>query len=269
MRLARLKRLVCAFSSSPSWQPVVDSGASLPGAHYEVIFDDGVDLIVVNKDAGLLTVPGVGEDKHDCLVARVQRDLDVPLVKACHRLDRDTSGLIALPRSQRAHRALSIAFQDRKVKKTYRGRVLGTRPRGEGEIDAPVGKLPAVAVEDRSPLSRPRLWGVVPDGRPSLTRFKVLATHDRSTSVELFPVTGRSHQLRVHLAHVGAPLLGDTVHGDDEAKAAASRLCLHASGLQFRHPATNRLLSFRSDPDFDNLVRPAYLLPSSLGFSSS
>ena len=229
-----------------------DSGASLPGSTYDILYDDGEDLIIVNKSSGLLTVPGIGEAKRDCLIVRLREDLNMKWeVRAAHRLDRDTSGLLAVPRSQRALRGLSIAFQDRQVTKRYRGRVRGKLTSFQGDIEAPIGKTTG---DDR------RRWSVLSSGRPSLTRYRVLSTTQKSTDLELTPVTGRSQQLRVHLAHIGAPLLGDLIHADDDAAKAATRLCLHASRLEFDHPCRpgDRLV-FESQPTFDDDVIPEYL----------
>ena len=223
------------------------SGGTLPGASYDVVYQDK-DLVVVVKSAGLLTVPGV-RDKDDSLVTRLG-----PPFKAVHRLDRDTSGLLVVPRTQHAHRGLSIAFERRQVRKKYHARCLGILE-GSGSIKAPIGKN--TAIYD----GPPRLWTVVPNGKHALTKYKVLSTTQRSTFLELTPVTGRSHQLRIHLAHIGAPILGDALHGDDPvAQQAADRLCLHATGLQFTHPRSGRRLSFKSEPDFDDLVHPDFLL---------
>lgn len=153
-----------------------------------------------------------------------------------HRLDRDTSGLILLARDAGTHRALSAAFAERRVRKTYLARVEGLPVARGGWIDQPLARL----------ASRPPRYGVVPvagGGKPALTRWRLLERGPCSSLVVLQPHTGRSHQLRVHLAALGHPVLGDPLYGDP---AAAPRLQLHAAGLRFRHPVTGEPLRLRS-----------------------
>mmetsp|Transcript_3192 Transcript_3192/g.4427 ORF Transcript_3192/g.4427 Transcript_3192/m.4427 type:complete len:258 (-) Transcript_3192:59-832(-) len=217
LRLAT-ERLVCH-------QKVRDTGASSPDASYEIIHIDD-ELIVVNKDANLLTVPGISKDKQDSLLLRLRRELDAKDLHAAHRLDRDTSGLIAFGRTKSAHRALSISFQKREVQKTYIGRVLGFPPTDAGIIDVPIGRS----------VAKGGAYAVATDGRPSISRYETLARDEHTTLLSLVPVTGRTQQLRIHLAYLGIPLLGDTIHGMEVSDSAASRLCLHATRLEFDDP---------------------------------
>ncbi|KAL1496812.1 hypothetical protein AB1Y20_014398 [Prymnesium parvum] len=214
-----------------------DSGASSPLASYRLIHRDA-SLLVVNKDAGLLTVPGRGAAKADCLLSRLAAaGLSVP--HAAHRLDRDTSGLLALGATPRAHAALSAAFGARRVGKAYEALVRGWPP-SEGQVAAPIGTARGRAA-------------VAAAGRPSLTAFRVLAVGEgeggRWARVRLTPQTGRTHQLRLHMAHIGHPILGDELHGGDAA-AAAPRLCLHATSLGFAHPESGEYVSFTSAAPF-------------------
>ena len=222
------------------------AGASLASASYEpVLVDD--DFLVVDKDAGLLTVPGRGEGKEDCLVARLRRTYR-EIENVPHRLDRDTSGLVVIGRSAAAHRALATAFQDRLVKKRYEALCFGWPDNEEGEVDRPIDKIRLPGEEfARMQLVAP------PDGRPSLTRWRVLerCTRDededvRWSRVELRPITGRAHQLRLHMSGIGHPILGDELHGTEEAREGVARLCLHASALEFPHPLSGETVRVAS-----------------------
>ena len=192
-------------------------------------------LIVADKPAGLLAVPGRGPDKQDCLSARVQQRY--PDVLVVHRLDRDTSGLICFARGAEHQRTLSRAFAERVVKKRYVACVVG-RMEGAGEID-----LPLIADWPNRPKSKVDHE----QGKPSRTRWRV-AGYDAAadtTRVELEPITGRSHQLRVHLAALGHPIVGDPLYGQP-----AARMLLHATALGLAHPADGRLLEFASPVPF-------------------
>lgn len=197
-------------------------------------------LVVVNKPAGLLSVPGRGADKTDCLASRVQVQFSDALI--VHRLDRDTSGLLVLARGAEMHRRLSIAFAARKVDKRYVARVSGQPPQAIGEINLPI-------IVDWP--NRPKQHVNFETGKPSLTRYALLS-HDEASNtslVELEPVTGRTHQLRVHLSEIGHPILGDTLYGGNAMNSAA-RLLLHARYLSFTHPASNEPLQFMCEPPF-------------------
>ncbi len=195
-------------------------------------------LIVAEKAAGLLSVPGRGADKADCLVNRVQAEY--PEALAVHRLDMGTSGLLLLARGEEMHKELSRAFRDRLVDKRYIAVVQGIPKTSKGSIELPL-------ICDWP--NRPRQKVDFDIGKPSLTHYQVLesAADGSWTRVELEPVTGRSHQLRVHLASLGHPILGDELYGDE---TSADRLLLHASELAFIHPATGEALRFVSPPPF-------------------
>lgn len=197
-------------------------------------------LLVVDKPAGLLSVPGRGEDKADCLLSRMQRDF--PDALAVHRLDMATSGLLLLARGEEMHRQLSRLFRERLVNKRYIAVVAGCPPAACGEIDLPL-------ICDWP--NRPRQKVDFEIGKRSLTRFRLLDFDQKRnlSRVELEPVTGRSHQLRVHLAELGHPILGDDLYGG-VAQAMADRLLLHASELAFVHPASGEEHHFLSPPAF-------------------
>ena len=197
--------------------------------------------IVVCKPSGLLAVPGRGEAGRDCLSERVRTEYADALI--VHRLDMATSGLMLLARGPDAQRTLSIAFAQREVHKRYVAVAIGQLDPPEGEIDLPLAA---------DWPNRPRQQVDAVQGRPSLTRYRVLEvdTVRNTTRVELEPVTGRAHQLRVHLLAIGHPILGDTLYGSAEVQAAAPRLLLHAASLAFTHPASGEPMSFDSPSPF-------------------
>lgn len=192
---------------------------------------------MVNKPAGLLSVPGRGVDKLDSLATRVQQKFLDALI--AHRLDMATSGLIVFARGAEIQRRLSGLFREREVQKRYVAVAEGRINRATGEINLPL-------ISDWP--NRPRQKVERELGKPSLTRYRVLE-YDAATGtsrVELEPVTGRAHQLRVHLAAIGHPVLGDALYGG----RAAGRLLLHAQSLSFAHPLNGGLLSFVCEPPF-------------------
>ena len=207
-----------------------------------VVYADDA-LLVLDKPAGLLSVPGRGEEKQDCLSARVQSVHGDALV--VHRLDMATSGLMLMARGKSAQRILSRAFADRLVHKRYVALVLGrlAQPSGQwGVIDLPI------AVDWPN---RPRRVIQLEGGKDSVTRWRVLADADAAhTRVELEPVTGRSHQLRVHMLALGHPIVGDPLYAPTTAQTHTGRLLLHATEISFAHPVTYQVMHFSTPPDF-------------------
>ncbi len=190
-------------------------------------------LIVLDKPPGLLSVPGIGQEKADCLAARAAAAH--PGARIVHRLDRDTSGVIVMALDAEAHRALSIQFQDRIVDKTYVGVVAGVVAGDDGEIYLRI----------RTDLDDPPRQIVDHvHGRASVTRWRVLERGDDRTRLELRPITGRSHQLRLHLASIGHPVLGDDLYAPPASRDAADRLLLHATSLSVVHPTTAAPMTF-------------------------
>ncbi len=203
-------------------------------------------LLVVDKPAGLLSVPGRGADKQDCALARVRRQHPDALV--VHRLDMATSGLLLLARGPAMQRALSRAFEQRQVGKRYLALAAGRMAApatadGWGCIDLPMAA---------DWPNRPRQAVDAVHGRPSRTRWRVLGYEPvlDATRVELEPVTGRSHQLRVHLLALGHPILGDGLYAPDAVRERAPRLLLHACALELAHPATGEALRWCSPAPF-------------------
>jgi tRNA pseudouridine32 synthase/23S rRNA pseudouridine746 synthase len=202
----------------------------------EIVFADDT-LIVVDKPAGMLSVPGRGDTKQDCAASRVQAlHADARVV---HRLDMATSGLLLLARGAGVQRQLGIAFAHREVGKRYVAVVHGHPPAAQGEIDLPLAA---------DWPNRPKQKVDHAQGKPSLTRYRVLSTDAaRGTSrLELEPVTGRSHQLRVHLLAIGHPIVGDALYG----AASADRLLLHACELALAHPVSGVAMRIRSVAPF-------------------
>ncbi|CAD5372984.1 Dual-specificity RNA pseudouridine synthase RluA [Rubrivivax sp. A210] len=194
-------------------------------------------LVVVTKPAGLLSVPGRGEAGRDNLASRVQQRFADALI--VHRLDMATSGLMLFARGAQWQRALSMAFAARQVHKRYVAVVAGVGVEDEGRIDAPLA-----ADWPR----RPRQCVDAERGKPSLTRWRVLSRDTSTTRLELEPITGRSHQLRVHLLSIGHPIMGDSLYGPEPPQA--ERLLLHASALAFSHPLTGAACRFESPAPF-------------------
>ncbi|HWH72695.1 MAG TPA: RluA family pseudouridine synthase [Methylibium sp.] len=192
-------------------------------------------LLVVVKPAGLLAVPGRGADKQDCLSARLQRRW--PGARIVHRLDEATSGLMVFALDLPTQRALGRAFEHREVDKGYVAVVAGRVAATAGVIDLPIGADWA---------DRPRRRIDPAGGRPALTRWRVLAQDATTTRLALEPLTGRTHQLRVHLAALGHPIVGDRLYGGPPA----DRLRLHASLLAFVHPVDGGLRTYDSPPPF-------------------
>lgn len=201
----------------------------------ELLFKDDYLLVAV-KPAGLLSVPGRGPDKQDCLSARMQTHFPDALV--VHRLDMATSGLMLFARGAEMQRKLSMMFQHREIDKRYIAVCAGKLERQHGEIDLPIAP---------DWPNRPLQHIDAKQGKPSLTRYRLLSLESDRSRVELEPVTGRSHQLRLHLSAIGHPILGDALYGDE---FSAPRLLLHACMLRFIHPDSKDLMSFEHAPSF-------------------
>lgn len=201
-------------------------------------------LLVFDKPAGLLSVPGRGVEKQDCLSARARARYPEALV--VHRLDMATSGLIVMARGPDHQRWLSMAFAARLVRKGYVALI-------EGEVsqDADTTRTIDLPIGVDWP-NRPKRVIDFARGKASVTGLRVLSYEAarRATRVALEPLTGRSHQLRVHMQAIGHPILGDALYADPEVQAKFERLALHAESLEFPHPRSGHLLRLQSPPDF-------------------
>lgn len=232
---------------------------TLSSSNYNPPHDCGLDLIysdesllVANKPAGLLSVPGRGADKADSMTTRVQNEF--PNALSVHRLDMSTSGLLLFAMDELTHRRLSLLFREHSVKKRYVAILAGRVRNSAGVVDLPLAS---------DWPNRPRQKVDFDAGKPSLTHYRLLAHIENpfcaalhgdrqdciASRVELEPVTGRTHQLRVHMAAIGLPILGDELYGGNPGNQV-ERLLLHAQSLSFMHPITNALLTLASNPPF-------------------
>lgn len=215
--------------------------------YLDILYVDD-DIVVLNKPSGILSVPGRLPEHQDCLQNRVSRVL--PTATIVHRLDMATSGIILMALNKAAHVDISRQFEKRLTKKNYIARVFGHVEKDNGSIDCPL-------ICDWP--NRPKQKVDYEQGKKSLTHYQVLKREaydgeaDNSegcTLVELTPITGRSHQLRVHMLTLGHPILGDRLYANEQALAASNRLQLHAQMLQITHPVSREVLSFNSPCTF-------------------
>lgn len=196
------------------------------------------ELLLVDKPAGLLSVPGKGAHLADCLLTRVQAVF--PQVLLVHRLDRDTSGLMVFALTPHAQRHLGLQFEKRQMRKSYIARLWGRLEKRTGTVELPI----AVDWPNR-PLQKIDRE----HGRPARTDWRVMRHEDATTRVRLFPQTGRSHQLRLHMQQIGHPILGDPLYAQGAARDAP-RLMLHSESLRLRHPDGGVTMTFRAPVPF-------------------
>jgi tRNA pseudouridine32 synthase/23S rRNA pseudouridine746 synthase len=222
------------MSSVPfKYVPPVDTGL-------DILYQDNV-LLVVNKPAGLLSVPGRDADKQDCQLHRVQREF--PSARIVHRLDMATSGAMLMALNDEVHRQLSILFEKRQVAKKYLAIVDGLPEEEQGVIDLPL-------ITDWP--NRPKQMIDHERGKPSQTRF-VVKDYNRTqhtTRLELIPLTGRTHQIRVHLQALGHAILGDRLYAPCDVRDKSPRLLLHSTLISFQHPVTSGIISIDSEVPF-------------------
>ena len=207
----------------------------------EVLYQDEY-LVVLNKPSGLLSVPGRGEDMQNCAVNQLKELIPNCLEQpSVHRLDMDTSGLLVMALDQANHRALSIQFQNREVRKVYVALLEGIVKENSGTIELPFRLDP-----DNRPY---QVYDEV-HGKMGLTHWEKMGDENGHTRIKFFPVTGRTHQLRLHAAHekgLGVPIIGDRLYGSG---TAPGQLKLHAMELEFTHPVTNEKMSFSEEALF-------------------
>ena len=235
----------------PDPQPIAVLPQNIP---LDVIYEDG-DVIVVNKPVGLVVHPAPGHPDgtlvnallYHCKnsLSGINGELRPGIV---HRIDRDTSGLIIAAKNDRAHLALAAQLQDHSLARTYEAVALGGLPEESGTVNAPIGRHPV----DRKKMAIDRR-----NGREAVTHWSVLARYPGYTHVECRLETGRTHQIRVHLASIGHPLLGDTVYGAKKPVPGLAGQCLHARRLRFVHPATGETVELECPlPDwFQEVLR--------------
>jgi len=198
-------------------------------------------LIIIEKPEGLLSVPGRGADKQDCVMSRIQKEF--PEALNVHRLDMDTSGIMLIARNTDIQRKLGLLFQTQSINKQYIAVVTGFVNEDSGQINLPL-------ICDWP--NRPKQMVDHHQGKPALTHYKVTErnTETRTTRLQLNPKTGRTHQLRVHMQAINHPILGDRLYADKQVFQQASRLMLHASHISFIHPVTHEPVSVDSKPGF-------------------
>ena len=216
----------------PDPQPVEVVPQNIP---LDIVYEDA-DVIVVNKPVGLVVHPAPGHPDGTLVnallyhcgesLSGINGELRPGIV---HRIDRDTSGLIIAAKNDRAHLALSAQLQDHTLARVYEAVVVGNLREDSGTVNAPIGRHP---VDRKKMAIEPR------NGRPAVTHWRVLARYPGYTHVECRLETGRTHQIRVHMASIGHPLLGDTVYGSKKPWPGLAGQCLHARKLRFLHPAT-------------------------------
>lgn len=198
------------------------------------------DIVVVNKQSGLLSVPGKSPQHKDSIVTRLLQNSD--FVESVHRLDMATSGVMVIALTKAAERELKRQFRERETKKCYIAHVFGHPPRELGSIDLPI-------ICDWP--NRPKQKICYENGKQALTNYRVIRRLPNNTSVmELIPITGRSHQLRLHMQALGYPILGDKFYAPPDIKNLANRLLLHAQSLTITHPTKGNTMTFYCNADF-------------------
>lgn len=224
-------------AADPARPNAVSTPYDPPSGPIPVLFEDA-HVMVVDKPAGLLSVPGRGEHLADCLIARLKEMR--PEVLLCHRLDRDTSGIMVFALTKEAQRVLGRMFETKRIAKRYVARVEGRVAEAKGTID-----LPLIVDWANRPLQR--IDHEI--GKPSVTDWQRMEVEDGpATRMRLMPRTGRSHQLRVHMKALGHPILGDPFYS--EGWQAHPRMMLHAEGLKFAHPVTDKVMRLEAPCPF-------------------
>ncbi len=206
--------------------------------YLDVVYQDE-DVLVLNKPSGLLSVPGRKEEHKDSLQSRAQAQFST--ATTVHRLDMDTSGLIVMALNKHSHTSLSRQFELRKIEKKYIARVYGHLEKENGVVEAPL-------ICDWP--NRPRQMVDFEHGKKALTHWSLVKQEAQTSLLELKPVTGRSHQLRVHMLHIGHPIVGDQLYARGDALNYSDRLALHSQGLKFFHPMSASDMVFDLPPLF-------------------
>ncbi|MCW9054171.1 MAG: pseudouridine synthase [Motiliproteus sp.] len=200
----------------------------------DILFQDE-SIVVVDKPHDLLSVPGKGPDNKDCVVSRLQQRF--PTIRIVHRLDCATSGVMVLALDADSHRHLSRQFQERQTHKVYVAKVYGQPSDNQGQVELPL----------RCDWeNRPKQMVDWEQGKHALTHWYVLSRDSESARIKLTPITGRSHQLRVHMLAMGHPILGDRFYASGKALNCSPRLLLHAQLLELSHPITEKRQAFQS-----------------------
>lgn len=205
----------------------------------EVVHEDE-DLLVVNKPPFMVVHPTKRHQSGTLangVIYHFRKNNDSSIVRLVSRLDRDTSGLIMIAKNQFSHMNLAKSMEKNEVKKSYLAIIHGHLDKAEGTIDLPIGRL------ENETIRR----GVTEDGQRSVTHYKVIESYERGSLLELVLETGRTHQIRVHLSHIGHPIYGDTLYGEEDDSDLIERQALHAYGLKVPHPRSGNILDFHSE----------------------
>lgn len=219
-----------------------------PRVSYRTLHEDR-DMLVVEKPSGVVTMPGVGH-QHDTLLNGLYakhgdrlRQLGIARDHGLvHRLDRDTSGVLCIALSRDAYDGLRQQFEQRTVRKFYWAICIKAPRQSEGVIKKPLEEV----VKRKDRYTSVRFAKLAPGGKPAVTAYRVLEASELGAVIEARPVTGRLHQIRVHLASVGATVLGDDIYGTSRARGISNRLALHAHRIAFEHPVTGKPIDIRS-----------------------
>jgi 23S rRNA pseudouridine1911/1915/1917 synthase len=224
-----------------NWQIPAVAQSSLRGENIPliIVFEDK-DIIVLNKPSGIVVHPGAGNREHTLVNALLFHTRELSSISderpgIVHRLDKETSGIMVIAKNNHSHLELAKQFKKHSIERRYIALVAGLIDFDEGVIDIPIKRH----VLDRKKMS----VSFTDEAKPAQTRYHVLKRYPQYCAVELFPQTGRTHQLRVHLNYLGHPVLGDSVYGK---KASFSRLALHAKDLGFNHPSSGEFIKFSS-----------------------
>lgn len=209
-----------------------------PDIPLDIIYYDD-DILLLNKPHGLLSVAGNKPHLKDCLELRAKKQFPSALI--VHRLDKDTSGIMVFGLNKKAHANLGLQFEKRQIKKIYIANIWGILQQKNGVIDEPI-------YTDWE--NRPMQKIDYENGKQAITNWQVINFKNNNTRIELSPITGRSHQLRVHMLSLGHPILGDNLYAHDRALNASSRLLLHAQSLSFLHPTNNNKATFKAPCSF-------------------
>ncbi len=218
----------------------------------EVLYEDRY-LAIINKPPGLSVHPSPGRYENTLVNILLSKFKDLSGIGGVerpgivHRLDKDTSGLMIIAKEEKTHIALSQAFKNREIQKTYLAVVYGIIQEEKGKIEAPIG---------RDPIHRKKMKVTLHRAKNAITYFEVLKRYINFTYVKAFPKTGRTHQIRVHFAYIGHPLVGDTLYSRAKEKPPIKRHALHAYEIKFVHPILKKEMSFSKEPppDFQNLL---------------
>lgn len=218
----------------------------------DIVYEDA-DILVVNKPRGMVVHPAAGNETGTLVQALLHHCHDLSGIGGearpgiVHRIDKDTTGLLVVAKRDAAHQALAAQIQDKTCRRIYWALVEGRMPRDAGSVDAPIG---------RSPSDRKRM-AVVERGRQAITHYRVLERFEHETLVECRLTTGRTHQIRVHMAFLGHPVVGDPVYGFKKQRYRLSGQLLHAARLELIHPRTGAPMAFEAPlpEDFDSLLQ--------------